>query len=218
MDKLSKYAHFLSSKHPYTTLDVAQLFMDNVFGLHGLPQSIVSDRDAIFLYRPKKWCKWLPLAGWWYNTSYHSAAKSTPYEILYGQTPPSLVPYMPFDSQLDSVDRSLHARESTLRTLKSLLAQAQQRMKVKADKGRFERTLAMGDWCTKIHPTFHISQLNRRVNSAYVSRIILAQVTDHGVVLLVPEAVRERRLVPRNGRLVAQVLVKWLNTAEEDIL
>jgi len=36
---------------------------------------------------PKNWVKWLPLAEWWYNTTYHTATKATPYEIMYGQLP-----------------------------------------------------------------------------------------------------------------------------------
>jgi hypothetical protein len=49
VDQLTKYAHFMAVKHPYTAADIAQLFMDNIVKLHGLPQSIVSDQDTIFV-------------------------------------------------------------------------------------------------------------------------------------------------------------------------
>lgn len=49
VDRLTKYAHFLAIKHPYTAATIAQTFMDNVVKLHGLPQSIVTDRDTIFV-------------------------------------------------------------------------------------------------------------------------------------------------------------------------
>jgi hypothetical protein len=47
VDKFSKYAHFLALKHPYTTLWVAKVFLDNVYKLHLFPNSIVSNRDMI---------------------------------------------------------------------------------------------------------------------------------------------------------------------------
>jgi hypothetical protein len=49
VDRLTKYAHFMVVKHPYTTANIAQLFMDNIVKLHGIPQTIVSDRDTIFV-------------------------------------------------------------------------------------------------------------------------------------------------------------------------
>jgi len=49
VDRLTKCAHFLPLKHPYTASTVAQVFMDRVVTLHGLPHSIVTDRDTVFL-------------------------------------------------------------------------------------------------------------------------------------------------------------------------
>lgn len=48
VDKLSKYAHFLPLSHPLTAIQVARLYFDQVYRLHGLPQAIISDRDKKF--------------------------------------------------------------------------------------------------------------------------------------------------------------------------
>jgi hypothetical protein len=48
VDRLSKYAHFIPLGHPYTTESVARVFFGEIVRLHGLPESIVSDRDPVF--------------------------------------------------------------------------------------------------------------------------------------------------------------------------
>lgn len=48
VDRLTKYAHFLTLAHPFTVHDVADLFLSNIFKLHGLPSCIITDRDRIF--------------------------------------------------------------------------------------------------------------------------------------------------------------------------
>ena len=48
VDRFNKYSHFIPMAHPYTSATVAKTFMENIFKLHGMPQSIISDRDAIF--------------------------------------------------------------------------------------------------------------------------------------------------------------------------
>ena len=48
VDRLSKYAHFMPLSHPYTTLFIAQVFLDTVYKLHGLPTSSIFDQDKIF--------------------------------------------------------------------------------------------------------------------------------------------------------------------------
>jgi hypothetical protein len=45
VDRFTKYAHFLALKHPFTVAQVAQLLLDHVVKLHGLPKSMVNDRD-----------------------------------------------------------------------------------------------------------------------------------------------------------------------------
>ena len=48
VDKLTKFVHFVPLSHPYTAAKVAHLYMQHVFKLHGMPATIVSDRDPIF--------------------------------------------------------------------------------------------------------------------------------------------------------------------------
>lgn len=40
--------------------------------------------------KPSDWTQWLPLAEWWYNSSYHFSLKMFTFEALYGYAPPFL--------------------------------------------------------------------------------------------------------------------------------
>lgn len=48
VDRLTKYAHFIPMKHPFSAATVARAFVSNVVQLHGVHSSIVSDRDKVF--------------------------------------------------------------------------------------------------------------------------------------------------------------------------
>jgi hypothetical protein len=48
IDRSTKYGHFLSLSHSYTAMKVAQISFSLVLKLHGMPKTIVSDRDLVF--------------------------------------------------------------------------------------------------------------------------------------------------------------------------
>ncbi|MCH81226.1 retrotransposon protein [Trifolium medium] len=48
IDRLTKYSHFVAQKADYSSKTVAEAFMTNIAKLHGIPKSIVSDRDKVF--------------------------------------------------------------------------------------------------------------------------------------------------------------------------
>ncbi|KAG8485931.1 hypothetical protein CXB51_019282 [Gossypium anomalum] len=49
VDRLTKYRHFLPLSHPFTAITIAQEYLIHVYKLHGIPETIVSDRDKIFV-------------------------------------------------------------------------------------------------------------------------------------------------------------------------
>ena len=44
VDRLTKSAHFLPVKTTHTAKQYAQLYMDRIVSLHGIPKTIISDR------------------------------------------------------------------------------------------------------------------------------------------------------------------------------
>jgi hypothetical protein len=51
VDRLTKSAHFLSIKEKYSLDRLAKLYVQEIVKLHGVPISIVSDRDSCFTSR-----------------------------------------------------------------------------------------------------------------------------------------------------------------------
>ncbi len=49
VDRLTKQAHFIPTHKSLNSPGLAQLFIANVFKLHGFPSSIVSDRGSVFV-------------------------------------------------------------------------------------------------------------------------------------------------------------------------
>ena len=159
--------------------------------MHGLPESIVCDRDLAFtskfweeLFRlngtsfnfssayhpqtdgqtevvnrtlemylrcfsspqPKEWAKWIAWAEYCYNTNIHTTTKKTPFEIVYGRPPPSLLSYVAGTACNVVVEKELVARDEVLKELRENIRLAQSRMKIYADRKRKERSFEVGEW------------------------------------------------------------------------
>ena len=72
-----------------------------------------------------QWVKWLPLSEWWYNTSFHTVAKKTPFMALYGYHPPSTTSYLRENSKVQAVEYHIEHQQEVLQLLKDNLNLAQ---------------------------------------------------------------------------------------------
>ncbi|GJV75707.1 putative reverse transcriptase domain-containing protein [Tanacetum coccineum] len=77
VDRLTKSAHFLAIREYYSTEKLAKIYVDEIVARHGVPVSIISDRDGRFTSRC--WQTMQKALG----TSYHSSIKCAPFEALY---------------------------------------------------------------------------------------------------------------------------------------
>jgi hypothetical protein len=95
--------------------------------------------------RPKSWLQWLPWAEYCYNTSYQTALKTTPFQVVYGREPPPLIPFQPGAARVAAVEHQLRDRDIFLSDIKDRLLQAQTIMKTAHDKHHRQLDFAVGD-------------------------------------------------------------------------
>ncbi|GJS46996.1 putative reverse transcriptase domain-containing protein [Tanacetum coccineum] len=111
IDRLSKSAHFLPMKETDTMEKLMRQYLKEVVSRHGVPISIISDRDSKFTSHfwkslnealedmlracvmdfEKGWDRHLLLIEFSYNNSYYTSIKAAPFEALCGRKCHSLV-------------------------------------------------------------------------------------------------------------------------------
>jgi len=69
------------------------------------------------LDKQTQWFKWLPLAEWWYNTSFHTATKMRPFMALYGYHPSSITSYLKEKSKVQVVEDHIKHQQQVLQIL-----------------------------------------------------------------------------------------------------
>ena len=95
--------------------------------------------------KPRTWAHWLAWAEYWYNTSFHSYTRITPFRAFYGRDVPHLIRYEQATASVSSVDHLLEDRDAILDDLRMNLLRAQQRMKRHADTKRHHEEFKAGD-------------------------------------------------------------------------
>jgi hypothetical protein len=64
--------------------------------------------------RPRSWVDWLSWAEYCYNTSFHTALRAIPFEVVYGRPPPPILPYTVGSAKTEAADALLRSRDEML--------------------------------------------------------------------------------------------------------
>jgi hypothetical protein len=73
---------------------------------------------CINFQNPNKWHSYLSTTEWWYNTSFHTSLKTTPFQALYGFQPPMITEGILPDSVGAEARDIMQSRLSALNTIK----------------------------------------------------------------------------------------------------
>ncbi|KAA0043665.1 Transposon Ty3-G Gag-Pol polyprotein [Cucumis melo var. makuwa] len=113
--------------------------------------------------KPKEWVKWLPWAEYWYNTTFQRSIGMTPFQIVYGRQPPTILSYGSSLSKNSTVEEMLQERDTVLISLREYLRLAQEQMKVYADRKRRNVEFCVGDYVfLRIRPYRQVTLRRRR--------------------------------------------------------
>lgn len=97
-------------------------------------------------HQPSSWVKWLPLAEWWYNSSYHSSLKITSFETLYGRSS-SVIPALGEEvTVVKAISDLLQDRQNMLSFLKETYFKNNKEWSSKQIKRGWTRAFMWGDW------------------------------------------------------------------------
>ncbi|XP_021600707.1 uncharacterized protein LOC110606244 [Manihot esculenta] len=145
--------------------------------------------------KPSSWAKWLSLAEWRYNSTYHSSIRMTLFEGFYRHYPLMLLAIPSEGILVVSVKDFFKQRQQMTIILKENLEVAMNRMKQQAEKkktkGNFKRETGVRPIVYKlelpvsstVHIVFHVSLLKKRIGDKVVPLRQLLVFTEDEVVI-----------------------------------
>nr|GEU60669.1 putative reverse transcriptase domain-containing protein [Tanacetum cinerariifolium] len=238
VDRLIKYAYFLPMRETDPMEKLMKLYMKEVVTRHGVPVSIISNRNCNFTSLfwkalHKALGTRLDMMEFSYNNSYHTSIKVAPFEALYGQKCRLPVCWAKVgDAQLTG-PAIIHETTEKVAQIKSRIQAARDRQKSYANirrkplefqlnpgyVGPFKmieraRTIAyeleLPQQLSRVHYTFHVSNLKKCLsNESLVIPLRELHVDDKLHFMEEPVEVMDREIKQLKRSHIRIIKVRW---------
>ncbi|RVW68715.1 Transposon Tf2-2 polyprotein [Vitis vinifera] len=176
VDRLTKSAHFLPMKVNFSLDRLASLYMKEIVRMHGVPVSIVSDRDpqrviqvledllrACILDLQGNWDDHLPLVEFAYNNSFQASIGMAPFEALYGRKCRSPICWNDVEERILLGPELVQLTVEKVALIKERLKVAQSRHKSYVDHRRQDLEFEVGDHVfLKVSPMKSVMRFRRK--------------------------------------------------------
>nr|GFB71794.1 putative reverse transcriptase domain, ribonuclease H-like domain, aspartic peptidase domain protein [Tanacetum cinerariifolium] len=198
VDQLTKSAIFTPIRETDLMDKLARIYLKEVVTRHGIPVSIISDRDPRFasnfwrsLQNALGWVNHLPLVEFSYDNSHHANIKAAPFEALYGRKCRSPVCWTKVgEAQILGPEITQETIENIVQ-IKQRMQAARDRQKSYADLKRKPMEFQVGDKVMlKVSPWKGVVRFGKRgkLNPMYIGRFkVLERVRDVAYKLDLPE-------------------------------
>ncbi|GJW90610.1 retrotransposon-related protein [Tanacetum coccineum] len=191
VDRLTRYALFIALSHPYTTVQVAQVFLDHVYKLHGMPATIDSDRDKMFGVLHESPTFHIPyIEG---SSSVDLVDRTSLVGKIIKFAKGSYLNRGPRYKMKIKADKHRNDKEFAVGDWVYLKLQSYRQLIVRQDYA-------------KVHPVFHISQL-KKCQSEDVHMGTFLVCTKQGVLAEEPLVVLDRRMQKKGNQAVVYLLI-----------
>ncbi|GJV75906.1 putative reverse transcriptase domain-containing protein [Tanacetum coccineum] len=208
VDRLTKSAHFLPMREDDSMEKLTRQYLKEIFLRHGVPVSIISDRDGRFISHfwqslqkdldmlracvldfGKVWDRHLPFVEFSYNDNYHGSIKAAPFETLYG--------------------RVTMERGDTFRQTRKAEPSIFGPFKIIAMLNRYYR-LELPEHLSRVHSTFHVFNLKKCLTDETLAiQLDEIQIYDNLHFIEEPVKIIDREVKRLKQSRILIVKVRW---------
>ncbi|GKA47995.1 putative reverse transcriptase domain-containing protein [Tanacetum coccineum] len=203
VDRLTKSANFLPMREDNSIEKLTRHYLKEVVSRHEVPVSIISDRDGRHTFGEFS-----------YNNSYHTSIKAAPFEALYGRKCRSPICWAEVgDSQLTSPEIT-HGTTKKIIQIKSRIQAARDRkarpFKILAKVGTIAYRLELPEQLSKVHSTFHVSNLKKCLSEETLAiPLDEIQIDDKLHFIEEPVKIMDRKVKRLKQSRIPIVKVRW---------